>query len=247
MLKNDGTRDEASRTASSTGLAPGVLPEVARRTIVTPDNSQAGVSTPCVPAEDLCQHTAPYIFTPPESHEPRHWYVLRATYGREKAAYDYLTAHHVKAFCPMQKTMRLVGGKRRLVVEPLLRNLFFAFGTKAEMQQYVYDNVHLPFLRFYYRHVHGAREAEREPLIVPDEQMRTFMIISTATDSGTFVSPDHIHLFERGELVRVTQGKFAGVVGRVAQLKGQKRVGIYIDGVATVATAYIPKAFLEKI
>ena len=129
-----------------------------------------------------------------------------------------------------------------------LPNLFFAYGTEEELQQYVYDNTNLPFLRFYYRHYHDERRSMRkEPLIVPDEQIETFRIICEAADEGTFVSSDAIHLFERGDQVRVTRGEFAGVVGRVARFKGQQRVGIYIDGVATVATAYVPTAYLERI
>lgn len=47
--------------------------------------------------------------------------------------------------------------------------------------------------------------------------------------------------------MRVTRGEFAGVIGRVTRFKGQQRVGIYIDGVATVATAYVPNAYLERL
>lgn len=48
-------------------------------------------------------------------------------------------------------------------------------------------------------------------------------------------------------MVRITDGKFKGVVGRVAKYKGQLRVGVVIEGMMTVATAYVPRGFLEKI
>lgn len=138
----------------------------------------------------------------------------------------------------------MVNGKRRLIVQPLLNNILFAYGSEQELQQFVYDNVNLPFLRFYYSHLHHSNGG-RVPLVVPDYQMSTFRIICLNGDSGAYVTPDKINLFESGQMVRVTQGRFAGVVGRVAQFKGQKRVGIYIEGVATAITAYIPKGFLE--
>lgn len=50
---------------------------------------------------------------------------------------------------------------------------------------------------------------------------------------------------QKGQVVRIIDGKFKGVVGRVARYQGQQRVGIVIDGLLTVATAYIPTAFLE--
>lgn len=46
-------------------------------------------------------------------------------------------------------------------------------------------------------------------------------------------------------MVRIIDGKFKGVVGRVARYQGQQRVGIVIDGLLTIATAYVPTAFLE--
>lgn len=49
------------------------------------------------------------------------------------------------------------------------------------------------------------------------------------------------------ELVRVTDGPFEGIIGRVARIARQKRVVIYIKGLQSgLTTAYIPPHFLEK-
>ena len=61
------------------------------------------------------------------------------------------------------------------------------------------------------------------------------------------VSPNVIHQFEKGKNVRIIDGKFKGVEGKVARYHGQQRVAIIIDGAFTVATAYVPSAFLEEI
>ena len=39
---------------------------------------------------------------------------------------------------------------------------------------------------------------------------------------------------------------FKGVVGKVARYHGQQRVAVIIDGLLTIASAYVPTAFLEK-
>ena len=44
----------------------------------------------------------------------------------------------------------------------------------------------------------------------------------------------------------VREGKFKGVTGTVARYQGQQGVGIVIDGLLTVATAYVPSVFLKK-
>lgn len=179
--------------------------------------------------------------------EKSNWYALRATYGREKVAYDYLVSKGVEAYCPLEKTLRIRNGKRMVLMRPRLPNIFFARGTLSQIQEYVYDNVNLPFLRFYYKHQHSDDAPGKVPLVIPQSQMDSFRIICEADDHDTLISKDEIHLFERGDLVRITQGKFMGVTGHVARFKGQQRVGIYIDGMATVATSYIPKRYLEKI
>ena len=45
--------------------------------------------------------------------------------------------------------------------------------------------------------------------------------------------------------MRVVDGCFKGVEGKVARYHGQQRVAVVIDGLMTVATAYIPNAFLR--
>ena len=60
------------------------------------------------------------------------------------------------------------------------------------------------------------------------------------------VNPNQCHL-KGGDKVRVIDGEFKGVVGRVARVSGQQRVIIEIDNVGLLATAYIPSACLETI
>lgn len=176
-----------------------------------------------------------------------HWYALRATYGREKKAYEYLLKQGIKAFYPTIKTVKEIQGKRKTVYVSRLPNMFFAYGTERELSTYVFDNTNLPFLRFYYRHYHEGRAVHKTPMIVPDDQMHTLRIICQAESSDTYVTPDCIHLFEHGQRVRITGGVFAGAEGRVARFKRQQRVGVCIEGLLTMVTAYVPSGYLQPI
>ena len=144
----------------------------------------------------------------------------------------------------MEKT---VNGKRKVVTESRLPNIFFAHGTEEEIKEFVYDNVNLPFLRFYYRHYHDGNHLEKEPLIVPDRQIESLKIICESEAEDILVVPEEVQKFKNGQQVRITEGKFKGVIGRVARYQGQQRVAVIIDGVLTMATAYLPTAFLEYI
>ncbi len=219
------------------GLTSNALPEA--QSTVSAESSQIGVST-------INAHIESKPKAPKETDIP-HWYALRTTYGREKKAYDYMTAKGITAFYPTTNVVKLIKGKRKVVTESRLPNIFFAYGTEEEIKTYVYDNVNLPFLRFYYRYVHVGRRIEKTPLIVPDYQMESLKIICTADADNTIVSFVEVSKFEKGQLVRVTDGAFKGVVGRVARWQGQQRVGVVVDELVTVVTAYIPNAFLVKI
>ena len=219
------------------GLTSNALPEA--QSTVSAESSQTGVSTRSV-----------YILSKSKvqkEDEIPHWYALRTTYGREKKAYDYMTAKGITAFYPTTNEVKLIKGKRKVVTESRLPNIFFAYGTEEQLKEYVFDNVNLPFLRFYYRHIHEGNTIKKTPLIVPDNQMDSLKIICAADADNTFVSLVKVPKFEKGQLVRVIDGAFKGVIGRVARWQGQQRVGVVVDDLVTVVTAYVPSAFLEKI
>ena len=218
------------------GLTSNALPEA--QSTVAAESSQTGVSTRYA-----------YIATKPQiqkEEEFSHWYALRTTYGREKKAYDYLTAKGITAFYPTTNVVKLIKGKRKVVTESRLPNIFFAYGTEEQLKSFVYDNVNLPFLRFYYRHIHEGNTIKKTPLIVPDNQMDSLKIICAADADNTFVSLVKVPKFEKGQLVRVIDGAFKGVIGRVARWQGQQRVAVVMEELVTVVTAYVPSAFLEK-
>lgn len=221
------------------GLTSNALPEA--RNIVSSTSSQTGVSTKSafsgITSKRICSK---------EKSVP-HWYALRTTYGREKKAYDYMVARGVTAFYPTKDVVKLVKGKRKIITESRLPNIFFAYGTEEEIKTYVYDNVNLPFLRFYYRHFHVGSRIDKTPLIVPDDQMDSLRIICSADSDNTIVSSVEVPKFDKGQLVRVIDGTFKGVVGRVARWQGQQRVAVVVDDLVTVITAYVPSAFLMKL
>lgn len=218
-------------SASIGGNTPDAPPEV--QGDISAENLKSWVSTSCTPTQPK----------KPESH----WYVLRTTYGQERKAYDYLCAKNIKSFLPTEITYKLVHGKRKQVEKSLVPNIFFAYGTEEELKTFVFDNVNLPFLRFYYRYYQDGYEKKKTPLIVPNSQMNTFRIICESDKENIIVSTRQIPRFQRGEMARVIEGKFKGVEGRVVRYKGQQRVGLVIAGLLSVATAYIPEAFLERI
>ena len=234
----DVRTSEEGDTLPCVGLTSSALPEA--QSSARAESSQTGVSTRNVPS-------AKELPTIKRAKSTPHWYALRTTYGRENKAYDYLVSKNVKAFLPTIRTVKIVDGQRIAVVESRLPNIFFAYGTEDEFKSFVYDNVNLPYLRFYYRHFHEGTRIMKRPLIVPDSQIESLQIICSSQAEDLIFELSEIKQFKTGQKVRVVDGIFKGVEGRVARYHGQQRVAIVIDGLLTIASAYVPSSFIEKI
>ena len=225
----------------STGLTPDALPEVQQP--VMAENSQTGVTTRSVPLPKELQEARRALRTP-------HWYALRCTYGREKQAYEHIIKNKGTSYYPQRTVTKIINGKRTTVEESYLPNILFVYGTFDEVKAFVYNNQtkETKPLRFFYHYTYNEEyKVKREPLIVPGSQMESLKIICAAESADILLVSEEVHKFEEGQPVRIIDGQFKGVVGKVARYQGQQRVGVVIDGVVTAITAYIPNAFLERI
>ena len=239
----DAQRDpEGGKTPPRTGLTPDVLPEV--QTPISAENSTTGVSTNY--AQSATKSQSASKDSKVQKSKP-HWYALRATYGQESKANDYLVSKGVETYYPTIKAFVMVNNKRKKVTQSYLLNIFFARGTEDELKQYVYDNANLPYLRFYCRRTGLGDDLKHEPLIVPDRQLENLRTVLADQSGELVVVPDDEHKFDKGATVRVIGGAFKGIEGKVARYCGHQRVAIVVDGILTIATTYIPSAYLERI
>ena len=204
----------------SIGLTPDAIPEA--------KSSKTGVSVEYTPDPD------------------KHWYVLRASYGREDRAADYMTDDGTYTYIAKRYTWKYVKGRRKRVLETLIPNLLFAYATKEKAEMYVKQTPELSFLTYYYNHFVQNEEEKNPPLIVPDHEMQNFIRATVSMNEHImFVTPQQVH-YKGGEQVKVIDGVFQGVEGRVARVAGQQRVIVNLSQVGLISTAYIPTAFIEK-
>lgn len=179
--------------------------------------------------------------------QSKKWYVFRASYGREDIAFNYIIEDGTYAYIAKRYVRRIVNGKPQKALVALIPNLLFVYATPDKADDYVKKTPVLSFLSYYYNHFETDRQHRNPPLIVPVHEMENF-ILATCSNSEhlMFVSKEQCH-FRGGEIVRVTDGAFKGVEGRVARVSGQQRVIVSVTNVGLISTAYIPTAFLQII
>ena len=176
------------------------------------------------------------------------WFVFRATYGREGKACEIIRQEGVRTYLPMKRDRVTIGGVTKNVQKPLLPNLLFVYCTPTQADHLVKGHSHLSkFLRFYYNHLVLNSDGTNPPLVIPDNEMENFIRLTSVDNEHIRVVDTAQCRFRNGDRVRVTQGAFEGVEGRVARIAGQQRVVIVLEGLCAIATAYVPSAFLEMM
>lgn len=219
-LSNVKTR-RGETNPPSMRLAPDAFPEA--------KSSKTGVSVRYVEAPD------------------KRWYVFRASYGREYKASDFLVDDGTYTYIAKKYVERFIHGKRKKYLQTLIPNLLFAYTTENKAEEYVNNTPPLSYLTYYYNHFDLDDRHRNPPLIIPDDEMDRFIKATCNMNKHLlFVDPSHCH-YRSGDLVRIIDGPFKGVEGKVARIQGQQRVVVSLSKIGLISTAYIPSAFLEVI
>lgn len=174
------------------------------------------------------------------------WFVFRASYGREDKASDFLVNDGTYTYIAKRYVERYVRGKRKRHLQTLIPNLLFAYTTKDMADKYVNNTPALSYLTYYYNHFELDDDLKNPPLTIPCDEMSRFIRATCSKNKHLlFVNSSQCH-YKSGEKVKVIEGSFKGVEGRVARISGQQRVVITLSGIGFISTAYIPTAFLQK-
>ena len=173
------------------------------------------------------------------------WYVLRASYGREDKASDYIVEDGTFVYIAKRYARKSISGKSKRVLETLIPNLIFVYTTSEKAEEYVKKTPVLSFLTYYYNHFQKNKQQKNPPLTIPCKEMENFILATCSKNEHLmFVNKEQCH-FKGGETVKVIDGMFKGVEGRVARVSGQQRVIVSLTMMGLVSTAYIPTAFLQ--
>ena len=179
--------------------------------------------------------------------ETLQWYVLRVSYGRAEKANDMLMSKGIETFLPLHTIYKVINGKRTKRRVPLLPNFLFVHTTLLIIETLLKSVPTLSFITFYFNHFEKNDNGKNPPLVVPKKEMDNFIKLTDIDDEHIRVVDQSQLRYCKGDIVRVTDGAFCGIVGKVAKITGQQRVVVEIPGLCNIATAYIPKAFLEVI
>ena len=176
--------------------------------------------------------------------ETKQWYVLRVSYSRAEKANELLKAKGIETHLPLHTIYKEVNGKPKKQRIPLLPNFLFVNTTLSVLQSFLKSSPDLSFISFYYDHFNKKTDGKNPPLVVPKESMDNFIKLTSIDDEHILLIDEVNGTYKQGDYVRIIDGQFKGIEGRVTKITGQKRVIVELPGICSIATAYIPKGFI---
>ena len=187
--------------------------------------------------------------------DPKIWFPMRVTYQREMKMKAELDRLGIECFVPMRyKVVELPldklrvrnGGDTELPRElvPAINNLIFVRSTQERISGLKASNEVLEPLRYMM-----DRTASREHAImtVGDREMENFMRVASRTDDSVMFLDEETVVGKEGKRVEIMGGAFEGVTGVIRRVKRCKRVVVELEGIASVAIAFVPAGLLREI
>jgi transcription antitermination factor NusG len=173
---------------------------------------------------------------------------MRVTYQREMKVKAELDRLGIENFVPMRykvvESQNDGDTELRRVLVPAINNLIFVRSTQERVSELKRRNEVLEPLRYMMDHTAAS---EHSIMTVADRKMENFMRVASRTDDSVMFLDNETVVGKEGKRVEIMGGAFEGVTGVIRRVKRCKRVVVEIEGVASVAIAYVPAGVLRVI
>ena len=180
--------------------------------------------------------------------DPKPWFPMRVTYQREMKVKAELDRLGIENFVPMRyKVVESQNdGDMELwrVLVPAISNLIFVRSTQERVSELKRRNEVLKPMRYM---MDRTASCEHTIMTVADREMENFMRVASRTDDSVMFLDNETVWGKEGKRVEIMGGAFEGVTGVIRRVKRCKRVVVEIEGVASVAIAYVPAGMLKEI
>ncbi len=169
--------------------------------------------------------------------EKQSWYAIRTLHNKASVVRTIAQHEHVECYTPQREVEEVVDGEVRLHRIDIMPSLLFLYTTPSfigRLRVATNDNI-LPY----------SEPGTTKLYAIADAEMERFRFV--ARTAATTIEPIDGSTLDATARVRITGGIFRGMEGHIKRVHGTKRFVVSIEGVAAIATTYIPKEYIEKI
>ena len=169
------------------------------------------------------------------------WYALRATYSRELKVQAHLQEKGIRTFVPMMWRRTETNGKQVKKLVPAISSLVFVYWTREGIDSYIRSFGDARPVNYYWDRTTTA------PLTVPAKAMENFITIASTLDEDLVFLTEVSEKLREGQTVKVKEGPFKGVEGKIVRIRKSRRVLVELPGMLAVASTYVAPEELEII
>lgn len=170
-----------------------------------------------------------------EDYSKVRWFVMSAYKSEKKAEEKLCGEDGLEYFIPKRYAVRVYHGVKSKRLVPVIPNLVFVHASRKQITDFKkYHN----FLQF----VTWEKSTGLEYIVVPDEQMESFIRIASQYEEDTvFYDPQEIDI-QKGSRVCIHGGKLDGVKGVFMRVRGKRnrRVVVMLEGIMAVSAEVHP-------
>lgn len=165
------------------------------------------------------------------------WYAIRTFHNKGSVVRATALREQVECYTPLREVEEVVDGEVRVRHIEVMPSLLFLRTTPTfieHLRRVTEDNI-MPYSEPGTSKLYAISESEMERFrFVARTAARTIECVDT-----TMLCAD--------ERVRITGGIFRGMEGHIKRVHGTKRFVVSIEGIAAIATTYIPREYIERI
>ncbi len=178
-----------------------------------------------------------------------HWFPMRVSHSslpRLERVLTQLNDHGdvIEAYAPLG-FIRVSMTKYDFA--PYLLNYVFVRSTFAKLAQLKHETEYFRYLRFVMHPVFDDDTPHREVLIISEKQMDDYKRVTAAENDKIVFLNDLRFACKPGREVQITEGQFAGVIGRVKRIKGLRCVVLPIGEEQAAAVLDVPNSHLRYL
>ena len=144
-----------------------------------------------------------------------HWFALYTKSRHEKKVDKQLREKGIESYLPLRGVWRQWSDRRKLVEEPLFRCYVFVHTNEKQRIRALSTYGAVRFVSFNGR-----------PAIVRDEEIEMIKRILRE-----FPEAEACQALEAGDLVEIVRGPLTGIIGRLEEVRGTRRLVVMIESI----------------
>lgn len=139
-------------------------------------------------------------------------------------------------------------GSSEMKLAPCLVNYIFVYSTLAELKKLKSNLELFEPLRFVMHPVYNEKfDIHDEALYISDKSMADFMHVTKEKNDRVVFLDNMEYACKVSQFVQITQGEFAGVIGRIKRIRGKRCVVLLVGNEMAAAVVDVPNKYLRYL